>query len=70
MKYTYLDVYEFLKEIEVLGNIKEVNFDNFKPIFEADNNTLAWLNPTRKDKSALLNNTKARIIIIHPEDVD
>jgi UDP-3-O-[3-hydroxymyristoyl] glucosamine N-acyltransferase len=45
------------------GSSSKFSFSNVKTIFEADDNSLCWLNPTRSDKEVLLTKTNARIII-------
>ncbi|MFN4083082.1 MAG: UDP-3-O-(3-hydroxymyristoyl)glucosamine N-acyltransferase [Bacteroidia bacterium] len=64
------DIINFLNDSILSDDKVEFYFDNFKPIFDADEKTLAWLNPNRKDKKDLLKNTKAKIVIIEQEDID
>lgn len=58
---------ELLKNLpdkhKVDGNLSEKHFDNIKTIFEADEFSLTWLNPSRTDTEQLINNTLSQLII-------
>lgn len=62
--YTYEIIQSFLPTShKIIGELNEIKFSNIKTIFEADSESLVWLNPTRTDRSILLQNTLAKIII-------
>jgi replication factor C small subunit len=64
--YTYDIIQSFLPQShKIIGELNEIKFSNIKTIFEADSESLVWLNPTRTDRSILLQNTLAKIIINH-----
>ena len=62
-QYTVDDVLFFLKEYSTKGTKENKFFTHTKPIELAEQNTVVWVSPTRKDKQILLDNTKAEIII-------
>lgn len=71
--FTFENIKPFLQEDhKIVGEINQIIFSNIKTIFEADSDSLVWLNPSRTDKSILLQNTLAKIIIcdLNTEIVD
>ena len=50
-------------DCKIIGNTENININNIKSIVEADENSIVWLNPTRKDKEELIKITRACIII-------
>lgn len=71
--FTFENIKPFLQEdYKIVGEINQIFFSNIKTIFEADIESLVWLNPTRTDKSILIQNTLAKIIIcdLNTEIVD
>lgn len=70
MTYYYKDISFLLNDVEIIGDKNAIQFNNFNPIFEANDKTLSWLNPSRKDKIQLLNETQSCIVVIHPKDVN
>jgi UDP-3-O-[3-hydroxymyristoyl] glucosamine N-acyltransferase len=71
--YTFENIKLLLPEnYKIVGELSKIIFSNIKTIFEADSDSLVWLNPTRTDKSILLLNTLAKIIIcdLNTEIVD
>ena len=64
MKYTIEDIRKYLgHNCQIIGDVTKFVFDKAKPINEADDTTLVWVNPNRKDRLDLMRQTKARIII-------
>lgn len=64
INYTIKDLLPFLGDnYAVEGNAEGIIFNNIKPINEADNETLVWVNPLRQDKLELLAATNAKIVI-------
>ena len=62
--YNFKDIVAFLPGVyEVSGDVNKFFFNNIKTIFEADEHSLVWLNPSRKDQDELLNTTEAKVII-------
>ena len=62
--YNFNDIVNHLPEVyELSGDVTKVSFTSIKTIFEADEHSLVWLNPSRKDQNELLNATKAKTII-------
>ena len=62
-KFTIKDIKVILKDIRIVGESSNIYFSNVKPITEANNESLVWVNPTRKDKQKLVEQTKATIIL-------
>jgi UDP-3-O-[3-hydroxymyristoyl] glucosamine N-acyltransferase len=62
--YTLEDLTPYLTEHSILGNAKNIHFNCVKPAFECDSNSLAWINPARKDKQAIFENCLSNLIII------
>lgn len=54
---------EFGNEFDIAGNKENLYFDNAKPINEANENSIVWVSPTNVNKLALLNETKAKVIV-------
>lgn len=54
----------------ITGQEDSVKFDKVRPINEADENTLVWLNPNRKDKKQLLEATRAKVIICSLDEAE
>lgn len=50
-------------EFSIIGNESDLFFTNITSIFEANEHSLTWLNPNRKDQKEILEKTKAKIII-------
>lgn len=50
-------------EYKIVGNIKDKVIRSVKPIINAEQNSLVWVDPNRKDKQELIENTQAEIII-------
>jgi UDP-3-O-[3-hydroxymyristoyl] glucosamine N-acyltransferase len=48
---------------KIKGKVDDLFFDSIKPVFETDENSLAWVSQNRKDKQELFNNCTAKIII-------
>lgn len=61
----YTDLKNLLAEAITLaeGGDPALSFDNVKTIFEANPHSLVWINPTRKDKVKLVEQTQALTII-------
>lgn len=47
----------------LVGNTQYLGFSDIKSIFDADNCSLTWVNPTRKDVYELVEKTDARLIV-------
>ena len=63
MRYNLNDIVKYLPEdYKILGNMNAY-FTNIKSIFDAESESLIWVNPTRHDRQTLLQNTAAKIII-------
>jgi UDP-3-O-[3-hydroxymyristoyl] glucosamine N-acyltransferase len=45
------------------GDLEGITLSNIKSIFEADANSLTWLNPTRADRDQLVEKTNAKVLI-------
>ncbi len=50
-------------EIILLGKRDGIVIKNAKPISEADENSICWINPKKKDKNELIKNTKSCLIV-------
>ena len=48
---------------KIIGKSSGVYFSSLKPVFEADSESISWINPARKDKQQLYNHCKASIVI-------
>lgn len=59
----FVDIEKLLGKRYFLKGLDYRPFNNVKPIFEADEDSVTWINPARKDKKELLAKTKAKIII-------
>lgn len=65
--YTIEDLTPFLPDSHrVIGSASGKSFNKTPPVFEADADSLVWINPTRNDKKQLLKNTTAEVIICDP----
>jgi len=53
-------------EYQILGDVESLIIKNIKPIGEANEYSLVWVDPKRKDKFNLVNETKSRAIICDP----
>ncbi len=63
-KFTINDIMPLLsKNAKVIGKKENVYFTKISSIDRVDSETLDWINPTRKDKQEIFNNSKAMIII-------
>lgn len=51
------------KNWEILGDPSDKYFTEAKAIFEASKDSLVWVNPTRRDRQQLVEETKAAVII-------
>jgi len=66
MKYALAELLEKIRGQYLLdGDPADKQFDNIKPIFEANEQSLTWLNPSRPDADQLAQNTRSQIIICH-----
>lgn len=62
--FTINDIVHLLPDkYELSGDASGIRFDNIKPVFECNENSLSWINPTRTDKKELLLNTRANAVI-------
>lgn len=62
--YSADDLCRHLKtDYRLVGDARGKKFGNVKPIFEADEFSLVWINPTKAEKQVWAENTKAPIII-------
>lgn len=50
-------------EFKVEGDGSNILISNVKPPNEADHNTMIWIDPKRNDKSQILQNSKAKVIV-------
>ena len=63
-KYTVGDLKIYLGDsFEIIGEVKDKSFTHTAPILEAGKDALVWVNPTRKDKQQLVEQTQAQIVI-------
>lgn len=49
--------------IKVIGNYSNIHIDNVKPILEADEHSICWINPKKVEKHKYINETKSKFII-------
>lgn len=59
---TIQDIIALNSDVVIKGDLNKA-ITSIKPIFEADENSVTWLNPARKDKAELLAKTKAGVVI-------
>jgi UDP-3-O-[3-hydroxymyristoyl] glucosamine N-acyltransferase len=66
MNVTVEEIIKFLPaHYSISGDFSNIKITNIKSIFDADANSLTWLNQTRSDKEVLVQNTRASLIICH-----
>lgn len=60
---TLSDIINEIKPLKVIGEYSDIRITNFKSVFDADENSLVWINPDRTDRVELADNTKAKALI-------
>jgi UDP-3-O-[3-hydroxymyristoyl] glucosamine N-acyltransferase len=66
-----MDIHNYLTEFDhyfLEGNGTGI-FRDIKSITEATKTSLSWINPSRKDKNVLFENSKAGIVICHKDEI-
>jgi len=66
-----MDIKEYLSELDqhtIEGEGTGI-FNDIKSINEATKNSLSWINPSRKDKNVLFENSKAGIVICNKDEI-
>lgn len=61
--YTISYLKEILHDLKLVG-FDRLCFNNVKPLSEADEFSIIWIKPGRNDKDEIVQNTKAKIIVI------
>lgn len=62
-KYSISDIRFLLTSEKILGN-ESLKFSNVKTVWEADEESITWIKPSREDKQLLINSTKANIVVV------
>lgn len=62
-KYSISDIRFLLTSEKILGN-ESLIFSNAKTVWEADEDSITWIKPTREDKQLLISSTKANIVVV------
>lgn len=60
------DIVSFLGEyvIKVYGNIESIYIDNLADVQNVNEYTLDWINPSKQNKQAIVESSKARVILV------
>jgi UDP-3-O-[3-hydroxymyristoyl] glucosamine N-acyltransferase len=62
--YSINDLKEILKDCRLIGNKANCSFTNFNSLEKADENTLVWIKPTKRNKIQMIQTTPSKAIIV------